>query len=76
METPRTNPVGLPIVPGCFSQSPRSYPSHTRVVASLILGALLSTVLVTTASSLGAYCLTTDTANTRSLPTDHARERP
>lgn len=74
MDLPRTNPVGLPLVPPEFSQTPRRYPAAARALAAALLGALLAVVSVTTAVSLGAYCLTSDTANTRSLPSSYVRD--
>jgi len=72
MDIPTTNPVGVPVVPPSFSQFPRAYSRHTRALAALVLGALVIVSSVTTAMSLGTYCLTTDTANTQSLPA-HSR---
>jgi hypothetical protein len=41
MDLPRTNPVGLPLVPSAFSQSPRWYPWPARALAGALLAVLL-----------------------------------
>lgn len=68
MDVPRSNPVGLPIVPSGFAQTPRRYPRPIRALALAVLASFSAVVGVTTAASLGAYCLTTDTNNTARLP--------
>ena len=68
MELPHTNPVGIAVTPEAFSEKPRRYSSTVRLAAGLLLGAFLAVVSVTTALSLGAYCLTSDTENTANLP--------
>jgi hypothetical protein len=73
MDLPRTNPVGLPEVPASFVMSPRAYPRRVRILAGLLLGAFVAVVSVTTAVSLGAYCLTSDTVDTRALPDAYLR---
>lgn len=73
MELPRTSPTGVPIVPNSFPQVPRDYGFVTRTLAALLLGAFIAVVSVTTAVSLGAYCLTSDTLNTSGLPADYLR---
>ena len=67
MEAPHSDPVGLPVRPPNFAQTPRTYPWPARVAAALVLSTLLAVVSITTAASLGAYCLTSHGANTRSL---------
>ena len=71
MELPHTDPVGIRVVPESFSQRPRHYGSALRIAAGLLLAAFLAVVCVTTAVSLGAYCLTTDTENTNGLPSTY-----
>ena len=73
MELPRTSPVGVSEVPASFTMTPREYPTGVRLLAGLILGAFLAVVSVTTAVSLGAYCLTSDTVDTRALPEAYLR---
>jgi len=68
MELPHANPVGIAVTPEGFSQRPRRYGSALRIAAGLLIGAFLAVVCVTTAVSLGEYCLTTDTENTAGLP--------
>ena len=48
--------------------APRCYPWGVRGLAALLLCAFVAVVSVTTAVSLGAYCLTSDTTNTHALP--------
>ena len=76
MQVPHTNPVGLTVVPSSYSQRPQRHPLARRVVASFLLAALFAVVSVTTATSLGAYCLTTDTINTTSLPANQGSTVP
>ena len=68
MEIPRVSPVGLRETPASFQESPRRYAAAQRLLAGALLAAFLGVVTVTTALSLGAYCLTTDSANTAALP--------
>lgn len=68
MEIPRISPVGLRETPAGFRESARRYPPAQRWLAGALLTALLGVVTLTTALSLGAYCLTTDTIDTSSLP--------
>jgi hypothetical protein len=68
MQLPHSNPVGLSVVPGSFTQCPRESAPLIRVTAVFLLVSFLAVVSVTTAVSLGGYCLTSDTADTRSLP--------
>ncbi len=65
---PRVNPVGVAEIPTGYAQQPRRYPPGIRALAGMLLTSFVAVVLVTTAVSLGAYCLTSDTADTRSLP--------
>lgn len=71
MQLPFTDPVGLAVVPESYSQTPGRHSSAARLTAALLLGTFLAVVSVTTAVSLGAYCLTTDTANTTHLPSSY-----
>ena len=57
---PRVSPLGI-LEPGQGEGgSPRIYPRGMRLAALAVLAIFLSVVVVTTALSLGAYCLTTD----------------
>ena len=67
MEAPHSDPVGVPVRPPHFAQTPRTYRWPARVAASVMLSILLAVASITTALSLGAYCLTSDGANTRAL---------
>lgn len=68
MDVPRVDPVGLSAVPEAFSQTPRRHGRATRALATVLIGVFAAVASVTTAVSLGAYCLTTDTGNTAALP--------
>ncbi len=71
MRVPHTNPVGLAMVPDSFSQRPQRHPMARRMAAALLMTAFFTVVCVTTAVSLGAYCLTSDAANTAALPSSY-----
>ena len=58
LELPRVNPVGLIESPHSYQTSPRKLPFALRLVAAAILIAFTAVGTVTTAVSLGAYCLT------------------
>ena len=68
MELPHSDPVGVPVVPRGYRRAPRRYPASVRAAALVLSLVFASVVVVTTAVSLGAYCLTTDTANSGDLP--------
>jgi len=68
MDVPRVDPIGLSEVPGAFSQTPRRHSRTTRAMATVLIGIFVGVSSVTTAISLGAYCLTTDGANTAAIP--------
>lgn len=68
MDVPRVDPIGLSAVPKAFSQTPGRHRRATRALATVLIGVFAAVASVTTAVSLGAYCLTTDTANTTALP--------
>lgn len=68
MEVPRVSPVGLGETPAGFREHARRHAPAQRWLAGALLAVFLGVVAVTTALSLGAYCLTTDTIDTSSLP--------
>ena len=68
MDVPRVDPIGLSEVPGAFSQTPRRHSRATRAMTTVLIGIFVGVSSVTTAVSLGAYCLTTDGANTAAIP--------
>lgn len=59
MEIPRVGPLGLVHQPSDYEATPRRYSNRLRVAAVVVLGAFVGVSVVTTAYSLGAYCLTT-----------------
>jgi hypothetical protein len=59
MEIPRVGPLGLVHQPANYEATPRRYPTRLRFAAIVVLGAFVGVSVVTTAYSLGAYCLTT-----------------
>ncbi len=68
MEPPRVNPIGILETEPDFVASPRRYSPRLRLLAVLVLTLFFAATVVTTVVSLGRYCLTTDAANTRALP--------
>jgi hypothetical protein len=68
MEPPRVNPVGLLETPPDQVSTPRRFSRPLRLLAGLLLVLFLLGTMVTTVVSLGRYCLTTDSTDTRALP--------
>jgi len=54
-------------VPELPERPPDRYSRRQRVAAGVLLVVFAAAAIVTTALSLGSYCLTTDGADTRSL---------
>ncbi len=59
MEIPHVGPLGLVDHPEGYVATARSYSPFLRVAAVGVLGSFLTVTILTTAYSLGAYCLTT-----------------
>ena len=59
MEIPRVGPLGLVHHPEGYKAIARRYPTRLRVMAVVVLGAFVGVTIVSSAYSLGAYCLTT-----------------
>ena len=59
MEIPQVGPLGLIHQPDGYEATARRYPTHLRMAALVVVVALAGVSVVTTAYSLGAYCLTT-----------------
>ncbi|GAC1299643.1 MAG: hypothetical protein NVS2B9_03960 [Myxococcales bacterium] len=57
---PRLSRVGILELPDNGASPPRRHPAWLRAAALVLLAIFASVVVVTTAESLGAYCLTTD----------------
>jgi hypothetical protein len=68
MEAPHVDPVGVSHTPPGYRIGPRSYSRAQRLVAGSLAVIFTGVVVLTTAWSLGAYCLTSDGENTRQLP--------
>lgn len=68
MELPRVNPVGVLEWPEETYLSPRRFPRSVRALAALLLVLFALTMIVTSTVSLGAYCLTTEPGDVRTLP--------
>ncbi len=66
--TPSVNPVGIVEVPDGYHLQPRRYAASVRWAALAMVVVFSLVVIATTVASLGAYCLTSDGANTRALP--------
>jgi hypothetical protein len=60
MQVPRVDPVGVLEIPSDYLARPRARPLRTRIAAAALVVAFLSVTVVTTALSLGGYCLTTE----------------
>ena len=58
MEIPRVGPLGLIHQPDGYQATPRRYPTRLKISAIAVLGVFVALSVVTTAYSLGAYCLT------------------
>jgi hypothetical protein len=71
MRIPEINPVGVLTRPDAYAQTPRTYPALVRAFAAVLVTMFLSVVVVTSAASLGAYCLTSGGSNLRALPTSY-----
>jgi len=71
MEPPRVNPIGILETREDYVSSPRRFSRPLRLLAGLLLALFFGATVVTTVVSLGQYCLTTDAANTRALPSAH-----
>ena len=65
---PRVNPVGVLEVPAGYDRRSRPLPGALRLGAGLILGVFALVTVITSAVSLGQYCLTSDGANNQTLP--------
>lgn len=70
---PRVNPIGLFEAPPDFHAEPRRFSRPLRLLAAALLLLFLGATLVTTTVSLGRYCLTSDAADTRVLPSPTSR---
>ncbi len=68
MEAPHVDPVGLSVTPSGYRIGPRTYSRAQRLVAGALAAIFTGVVALTTAWSLGAYCLTSDGENTHALP--------
>lgn len=68
MDLPHINPIGLREVAEDFEETPRQWSRPMRIITTALFGIFAFVTIITTAASLGAYCLTSDGADTRSLP--------
>ncbi len=59
MQIPQVGPLGLVRQPEGYIATARRYPAFLRVAALCVLASFFAVTVVTTAYSLGAYCLTT-----------------
>jgi hypothetical protein len=73
VEPPRVNPIGLLETPADLAATPRRFSRPLRLLAGLLLVLFLLGTMVTTVVSLGRYCLTTDSIDTRALPSKGER---
>ena len=68
IELPRVTPVGILERPAGYAVTPRRFPPMVRAFALLLVLAFALVTVATTVSSLGAYCLTTEPGDVRTLP--------
>ncbi|HSS78890.1 MAG TPA: hypothetical protein VLV54_19375 [Thermoanaerobaculia bacterium] len=73
MEPPRVNPIGILETPSDLATTPRRFSRPRRLLAGLLLAIFFLATVVTTVASFGRYCLTTDAADTRALPSQGRR---
>ena len=67
MEQPKVNAVGVLEYPDDHEAAPREYSSVQRFFATVLLLFFFAVTVVTSALTLGAYCLTTDGTDGRVL---------
>jgi hypothetical protein len=67
VEPPRVNPIGLLETPPELTAAPRRFSGRLRLLVALLLALFALGTVVTTVVSLGRYCLTTDSTDTRAL---------
>jgi hypothetical protein len=67
VEPPRVNPIGILETPPDLASTPRRFSRRLRLLAGLLLALFFLGTVVTTVVSLGRYCLTTDSTDTRAL---------
>jgi len=58
MEIPHVGPLGLVHQPDGYQATARRYPTRLCLMAAVVLGVFVGVSVLTTATSLGAYCLT------------------
>ena len=58
MEIPRVGPLGLVHHPENYAATARGYSLRLRIAALVVLGSFAGVTIVTSAYSLGRYCLT------------------
>jgi len=68
LEIPRLSPVGLLERPAGFASAPRRHPPARRILSAALLALVVAVTVLTTVSSLGSYCLTTEPGDLRPLP--------
>ncbi len=67
MELPRVNPVGIVEYPSSFTARPRRLPWPMRAAAIALLAVFAAVGSVTTAATLGRYCLTSHASSAAPL---------
>jgi hypothetical protein len=68
MELPRVDPIGVMEWPAEPGAGPRRFSRGMRALAALLLVLFALVTVVTSAVSLGAYCITTEPGDVRTLP--------
>ena len=59
---PRVSPTGIVEYPEGYQGSPRKYPRPLKFLAVVVLVAFALVTVITTSATLGAWCLTSDSA--------------
>ena len=67
MELPRVNPVGIVEYPDGYAPPPRRLSRRRRLAVAVLLLFFAAATIGTAVLSLGAYCLTSQGADTRAL---------
>jgi hypothetical protein len=72
LDLPRVSPVGILERPEGFTVTPRRFSPGMRALCLALLLAFALVTVATTVASLGAYCLTTEPGDVRTLPAPSA----
>jgi hypothetical protein len=68
IDLPRVSPIGILEQPAGYTATPRRFSRGMRALCLVLLLAFAGVTVATTVASLGAYCLTTEPGDVRTLP--------